>query len=124
MTIRSALGLFLVACSACTVALSAPLSGAARAEVDALFKRLQAPGCQFNRNGTWYSGAEAQAHLARKLDYLEGKDLVKTAEDFITLGAATSSSSGKPYWVRCGAVPAVESKTWLLEQLKVVRQGR
>src|SRR6185369_7563735 len=74
---------------------AAPLPPAARAEVDALMNRLQSSGCEFNRNGSWYSGAEAKAHLLKKLDYLEGKDLVKTAEQFIAKGASTSSSSGK-----------------------------
>lgn len=105
-------------------AMAAPAPPAVRAEIDALFKRLQAPGCQFNRNGSWYTGAEAQSHLARKLEYLEGKDLVKTTEDFISLGATASSSSGKPYQVRCGDATAVESKVWLQEQLKAVRRGK
>ena len=43
-----------------------------------------------------FSGAEAQAHLTKKLDYLVAKSLVKTTEDFITQAASTSSSSGNP----------------------------
>ncbi|MFP8778349.1 DUF5329 family protein [Hydrogenophaga sp. RWCD_12] len=105
-------------------AMAAPAPPAVRAEIDAVFKKLQVPGCQFNRNGSWYTGAEAQSHLMRKLEYLEDKDLVKTTEDFITLGASTSSSSGKAYQVRCGDAVAVESKVWLLEQLKSVRRGK
>ena len=105
-------------------AMAAPVPPAVRADIDALFRKLQAPGCQFNRNGSWYTGTEAQSHLARKLEYLEGKDLVKTTEDFISLGATASSSSGKAYQVRCGDAAAVESKVWLLEQLKAVRRGK
>lgn len=104
--------------------LAAPAPAPARAEIEALLKALQVSGCQFNRNGSWYSGAEAQTHLTKKLEYLESKSLVKTAEDFIQLGAATSSSSGKPYLVRCGTAPAVESKAWLQARLVELRQGR
>ncbi len=101
-----------------------PAPAVARGEIDALLKKLQAPTCQFLRNGSWYSGADAQTHLIRKLEYLEGKSLVKTADDFILLGASTSSSSGKPYMVRCGEAAPVESQVWLQEQLKVLRQGK
>ena len=105
-------------------AVSAPVSPPVRAEIAALLKALQASGCQFNRNGSWYTAAEAQAHLSKKLEYLEGKNLVKSAEDFINLGASTSSSSGKAYLVRCGSAQAVESKAWLLSQLSTLRQAK
>ena len=114
----------LTAAFAVTASLSAPAPARARAEIDALLKALQTSGCQFNRNGSWYSAAEAQAHLTKKLEYLEGKDLVKSAEDFISLGASTSSSSGKPYLVRCGSEAAIESKAWLQSQLTALRQSK
>lgn len=115
--------------NACTLTLAlataaanaAPLPAPARAEVDALLGRLQSSGCQFNRNGSWYNGADAKGHLLRKLEYLEKKDMVKNAEQFIDLGAATSSSSGKPYLVKCGAAAPVESKAWLTAELKAIR---
>ncbi len=103
---------------------AAPLSTAAHAEAVILLQALQKSGCQFNRNGSWYNCTEAQAHLTKKLDYLEGKGLIHTTEEFIQAGASTSSMSGQPYLVRCGTAQPVESKTWLLEQLKVVRQGK
>ncbi|WP_457321825.1 DUF5329 domain-containing protein [Roseateles sp. P5_E11] len=103
---------------------AAPLPPVARAEVDALLTRLQASGCEFNRNGSWYAGAEAKAHLLKKLDYLEGKDMVKTAEQFIERGAATSSMSGKPYLVRCAGKAPVESAQWLKTELQLQRAAR
>jgi hypothetical protein len=105
-------------------AFAAPLPPAARAEVDALLGRLQASGCEFNRNGSWYAGADAKAHLLKKLDYLEGKDLVKTAEQFIERGASGSSMSGKPYLVRCAGKAPVESAKWLTAELQQVRATR
>ncbi|MFG6467247.1 DUF5329 domain-containing protein [Roseateles sp. BYS87W] len=103
---------------------AAPLPAPARAEVDALLTRLQTSGCEFNRNGSWYAGAEAKAHLLKKLDYLEGKDMVSSAEQFIERGATASSTSGKAYLVRCAGQAPVESAAWLKAQLQQVRAGR
>lgn len=103
---------------------AAPLPAAARAEVDALLTRLQSSGCEFNRNGSWHAGAEARAHLLKKLDVLEGKGLVQTAEQFIERGAASSSMSGKPYLVRCPAKAPVESAKWLTAELQTLRAAR
>lgn len=104
---------------------SAALAGATpppvRAEIDALLARLQAPGCEFNRNGSWYGGAEARSHLLRKLEAIEGRGTVQNTEQFIQLAASGSSISGKPYLVRCGAAAPVESRQWLTEQLALVR---
>lgn len=106
---------------AATIAFAAPLPQVARAEVDALLTRLQTSGCEFNRNGTWYPGVEARAHLQKKLDYLEGKGMVQTAEQFIDRGASSSSMSGKPYLVRCTGKAPVESAQWLKSELQQVR---
>ena len=102
-------------------AAAALLPPAARAEVDGLLARLQSSACEFNRNGSWHSAAEAKTHLLRKLGYLEDKNLVKTTEQFIELGASKSSASGKPYLVRCPNAAAVPSGDWLLQQLKALR---
>jgi len=93
----------------------------AHAEIDALLGRLASSGCEFNRNGSWYPGAEARTHLQRKLGYLEDKDAVPTTEKFIELGASTSSSSGKPYLVKCGNAAPVDSGAWLRTQLTAMR---
>jgi len=109
---------------AMSTAVAAPAPPQVRVEAESLLKALRESGCQFNRNGSWYNGAEAQVHLAKKLEYLDGKGLIKTTEDFISLGASTSSSTGKPYKVKCGAAPEVESSAWLQERLRVLRQPR
>lgn len=108
----------------CLSVVAEPLPAPARAEVDALLARLESSGCDFNRNGTWYTAADAKAHLLRKLDYLEGNNLIRTTEQFIELGASQSSASGKPYLVRCGKAAPVDSRTWLLGELKTVRSSR
>lgn len=100
---------------------AAPVTPAVRAEVDAMLARLAASGCGFNRNGSWHTAAEARAHLLGKLEYLEGKDLIQTTEQFIERAASGSSVSGKPYLVKCGNAAPVESRLWLATELKVIR---
>jgi hypothetical protein len=108
-------------CASSWPASATPTAAPIRAEIDALMNRLQSSGCQFNRNGSWYSGAEARDHLLRKLAYFEDKSTVKSTEQFIELAATKSSMSGQAYQVKCGATPAVESKAWLTGQLTALR---
>lgn len=107
---------------ACSVAGAAP--SPARPEIDALLARLQASGCSFNRNGSWYDAADARTHLLRKLEYLEDRDLVQTTEQFIARAGTGSSMSGKAYLVRCGGAAPVESRVYLTNELKALRSGR
>lgn len=102
---------------------AAPLSTAAKGEIEALLSRLAASGCQFKRNGTWYTAAEAQAHLQRKLDYLADRGAVASAEQFIERAASKSSMSGQAYRVKCGAEPAVPSSLWLYPELRALRDA-
>lgn len=120
--IRFTIGALLAVLVSLTHAGSLPAN--ARLEIESVLTALKLSGCQFNRNGTWYSGAEAQAHLTKKLAYLADKNQIKSAEEFIALGASTSSASGKPYQVRCGSAPAVDSKRWLQDQLKTLRSTK
>lgn len=104
---------------------AAPTAPAVRTEILSLLQRLQDSGCEFNRNGNWYSGAEARSHLLKKLDYLESHDAsLKRSEDFIQQAASSSSMSGKPYLVRCAAAAPVESKAWLSQELLKLRAGK
>ena len=100
---------------------AADLPATSRAEIDALLNRLGASGCQFNRNGSWYSSAEAKAHLAKKLNYLVEKKKLDGTEQFIKLAASSSSMSGTPYQVRCGDSQPVASQIWLTTELQTIR---
>jgi hypothetical protein len=104
-----------------TLALAGALPAHSKLEIETVLMTLKSSGCQFNRNGTWYSGIDAHAHLTKKLLYLADKDLIQSAEEFIDKGASSSSASGKPYQVRCGTSPALDSKQWLHSQLKALR---
>ncbi|MDR2240437.1 MAG: DUF5329 domain-containing protein [Zoogloeaceae bacterium] len=107
----------------CMAAGAAPAAAPVRAEIDALLNKLQTSGCQFNRNGAWHSGSEARDHLLGKLEYIERKGTVGSAEQFIELAASRSSFSGKAYQVKCGDAAPVESRQWLSEQLKIIRSA-
>jgi hypothetical protein len=100
---------------------AASLPGSTRAEIDGLLGALQASSCSFNRNGTWHSADEARAHLLRKLQRLEERGAVRTAEDFVELAASNSSMSGTTYLVRCGTGEPVASGAWLMAKLKLMR---
>ena len=105
----------------CAIAAAAQTSQPVRAEIEALLAKLRASGCQFNRNGSWYSGSEARDHLLRKLEYLEDKSTVSSTEQFIEVAATKSSSSGKAYSVKCGGQSPVASQVWLTQQLPAIR---
>jgi hypothetical protein len=70
---------------------------------------------RFVRNGSDYDGAAAADHLRLKLR--NAGDKIKTAQDFITYLASTSSMSGKPYLIRFNDGHEVESGTYLRAML-------
>lgn len=91
------------------------------AEIRGLLEFVENSDCIFIRNGAEYSGPRARAHLEQKLNYLESKNRVKSAEDFIDLAATKSSMSGRAYEVRCseGKEPA---GIWLHRELQRERE--
>lgn len=93
----------------------------AEREIEQLIATLARSGCQFQRNGSWYDAAQAQAHLRKKYAYLRKRDLVASAEQFIERAASESSMSGRAYQIRCGAAAAQPSATWLRARLNEIR---
>ncbi len=90
-------------------------------EIIGLLDFVEHSDCKFVRNGSEYSGPRARAHLEQKLHYLESKNMVKSAEEFIDLAATKSSMSGRAYKVRCaeGVEPA---GIWLHRELQRQRK--
>ena len=101
--------------------LAAPTAAPVRAEIDALLARLETSGCRFGRNDAWYAGADAKAHLLRKLEYIEKYGTITTTQQFIDAAATKSSVSGAPYVVQCGSAASVPSSAWLSAQLRQLR---
>jgi hypothetical protein len=107
----------------CCSAFAEPTPAPVRAEIEAILNRLEASARRFQRNGAWHDGARAKAHLLRKLEYIEERGTVQSAEQFIELAASRSSLSGRPYQVRCGNDAPVESSQWLSGQLSTLRSA-
>lgn len=99
-------------------------AAAANGEINHLLNYLEKSGCQFNRNGNWYSAQEASRHLHGKYQYLLNKDMVSDSESFISRAASQSSISGKPYQVRCGTAQPQDSGPWLRAELQRLRSRR
>jgi len=115
--------ILLAALLAATPALPAEPPPASEAEIQHLLDYLGDSGCQFFRNGSWYSSKEARSHLQQKYDYLARKGMVSSAESFVELGATSSSASGKPYQVRCASdAQPTPSAAWLRAELENYRR--
>jgi hypothetical protein len=93
-------------------------------EIDYLLQHLETSACEFYRNGSWYDGSHAKAHLQIKYDYLAARNLIGSTEDFIDKAASKSSLSGQPYKVRCGNAPVLESGQWFRDALGSYRAAK
>ena len=116
--------ILLVAALIAGAAQAAEPSAMAKKEIQYLFSYLESSGCQFLRNGSWYSAKDASSHLQQKYKYLLNKGMISTAESFIEQGATNSSMSRKPYRVRCGSDGKIEaSGPWFIAELAKYRQS-
>jgi Family of unknown function (DUF5329) len=93
-----------------------------QAEIEYLLEHVEKSGCEFYRNGTWYDGKRARAHLSDKYQYFAAKGQINTTEEFIAR-AATASSSGTPYQIKCAGGAPMGSNRWLGEALAAYRQS-
>lgn len=117
---RTTLCLILLISSFFTSAQAAELA-VTKAEIAHLFSVLEGSNCQFSRNGSWYAAKEASAHLQTKYKYLQGKDLVPSAEKFIERAATESSFSGKAYQIKCADKVVQASSLWFQSALDKYR---
>jgi len=119
---------FLLLASLCCSAWGAPTS-VASGEIEHLFAYLGKSGCEFARNGSWFSTKRAVEHLRSKYENLQKKGLVTTdesftAESFIDQVASHSNVSGYPYLIKCGKGPAMEAGPWFREELLRFREAK
>jgi len=75
-------------------------------------------GCQFYRNGSWYSAADAASHLRMKLG--KAGSSVKTARDFIDKIASSSSMSGEAYKIKMSDGKVLTTHDFLYGKLKEI----
>jgi hypothetical protein len=95
-----------------------------QAEVGYLLQHMEESGCEFNRNGTWYGGKRARAHLSLKYQYLVDHDQISTTDDFIERAASRSSMTGIDYQIRCAGSAPVASNWWLQDALATYRHSK
>lgn len=98
------------------LALSAPPREVSR-EIDHLLHYIERSGCDFYRNGSWYDGRRASAHLRLKYEYLSQRHEIASTEDFIEKAATRSSLTAQLYKVRCTRGAAGPTNPWLVEEL-------
>jgi Family of unknown function (DUF5329) len=116
--------LVLVLCVALSVAPTARAAppAVAQIEITHLLGLIEQSGCEFSRNGIWYSAQQAQAHLRAKYDALSASGQIRTAEDFIEKAASKSSMSGRSYQIRCGDSAPMPTSQWFTKALARYRQ--
>lgn len=101
---------------------NADVSGEQKQEVEHLMRFVKNSSCEINRNGRFYTGDKAVAHIQKKYEYF--RDEINTTEEFIEYAASKSTMTGKHYLVRCGNGVAIRTKEWLLNELRSYRQRR
>ena len=88
-------------------------------EIDYLISSVGKSGCAFIRNGKRYSGRDARAHLRSKRR--RNAHLIESTEGFIEKIASESSTSGKPYLIRCRRQQQETANAWFTALLIKLR---
>jgi histidinol phosphatase-like PHP family hydrolase len=88
-------------------------------EVEQLITALAQSGCDFERNGSRHSAADAADHMRLKLR--RGGKYVTSSETFIARLASKSSWTGKAYMIYCPATKPLPSADWLRRRLAEIR---
>jgi hypothetical protein len=89
--------------------------------IEHLLNFVSSSECYFIRNGKSYDGEDAAEHIRKKYEYF--KEEIDTPEKFIELAATKSTSSGEPYFVKCGEEAEILSSTWLTTELLNYRKS-
>jgi hypothetical protein len=122
--IRSTARRWTLALGFCALIAHAAPPPAAQVEISYLLSVVANSGCEFFRNGSWYDGKSAAAHLRGKYQVLLAKGLIGSSADFIDRAATRSSVSGREYAIKCEGNAAVSSHAWLTELLAHYREAR
>jgi hypothetical protein len=70
-------------------------SAGTRDQIEHLLTYLEQSGCEFFRNGEWYGAAKAKDRLNEKHSYLQKKNLIGEAEDFVRAGRSKEQCQGQ-----------------------------
>ena len=116
-----ALACTIACCVVNGVAGAAELDVASRHEINVILTRIVHSNCEFYRSGTWHDAASAHKHIDSKYRVMAGRGLLGSTEDFIAQVATRSSMTDEPYAIRCPNQAAQPSATWLLRELRALR---
>ena len=104
---------------------AAPVSPTTLSEIAHLLDYVEKSGCEFFRNGTWYTDAKTiRGHVEMKYHYFMDKGKIASAEDFIKWSATKSELSGRPYMVKCGEGPDMPMSYWMARELDRYRKEK
>ncbi|HJO10955.1 MAG: DUF5329 family protein [Gammaproteobacteria bacterium] len=90
-------------------------------EIDYLIGSVGRDGCTFIRNNMRYSGREAREHLRSKRE--RNAQLIGSTEEFIEKIASGSSTSGRPYLIRCRRQQQLTANEWFTALLEEHRDS-
>jgi hypothetical protein len=90
-----------------------------QSEIDHLLSYIEKSGCKFIRNGKGHAPEEAVRHILKKYEYF--KNRIHDTESFIDFCASKSLLTNRPYEIGCPGQDPVESKNWLLVELRKFR---
>jgi hypothetical protein len=93
-------------------------SASAPEDIQYLLDAIGRSGCEFYRNGSWYTAGDARSHLASKYRQVDKQRPVRSVQDFIDWVGTSSSMSGQPYRVRCPGSDAMTSAEWFRRELE------
>ena len=79
-------------------------------EIDHLLDAVAQSQCVFIRNGKEHGPQAAKDHLSLKRR--RGKRYYSSADEFVERLASSSSWTGKPYFIRCGAAGEQLASEW------------
>ncbi len=91
-------------------------------KINMLLEAIEKSDVKFIRNGEEWEPAKARKHLEEKL--AKAGDKVKTADDFISILASKSSTTGKPYHIKTSDNKTVESSIWLKDKLNEINAAK
>lgn len=113
----------LLLCGLALTSIIAPIATASQPavsqpEIEYLLGVVGASPCRFYRNGIWYTGEEARSHLKEKLDIVNLRSPLQTAEQFIEKVATKSALTGIRYQIQCAGSEAAPVADWLHQELR------
>jgi len=98
----------------------APAQATELSKIEALVEAVELSKQTFIRNGEAHSGADAAAHIRKKLE--AKKDEIKSARQFIEVCGTKSELSGQPYLVRFEDGKTQPLAEWLTKTLAAIEK--